>query len=206
MAAGANDYRCLASQCVDGHPGVYGSTDGGATWSDTGFGGGVVGILPDLPGFVWGSRDNAGQLAGGDLALAWSVGDDVYYGFIAFNNVGCTAGGVYISRSSDGGTTWGASVRVRANSNTEFHDKEYMAVDNNPGSPFFGRLYMSWTQFRSLWCGGSIIAAVIVLSYSDDGGATWSSPLTVNSSLDRCNQGSIPAVGSNEYTLVWGRS
>jgi subtilisin family serine protease len=204
LVAGANDYRCLAATCSDGHPGVYRSTNEGASWSDAGVGGGVAGILPDPPGFIWGSRNTSGELAGGDPALAWGLGNDVYYGFIAFNDVASSAGGVYVSKSTDAGLTWGAPVLVQANSETEFQDKDYVAIDGNPGSPFSGRVYMSWTRFQNSTHGGRAIAAPIVLSYSDNG-AAWSSPKVVSAPGSSCNQGSIPAVAPDAtlYVAWW---
>lgn len=204
LAAGANDYRCLTSTCGDTHPGVYRSTDGGISWADAGLGGGVVGILPEPPGFAWGSRETAGELAGGDPTLAWGPGTDVYYGFIAFNDVACSAGGIYVSRSADAGATWATPVQVQANSDSEFQDKPYVAVDSTPGSPFFGRIYVSWTRFESLSCGGPRVASPIVLSYSDDG-AHWSSPRTISTAGSSCNQGSIPAIGADGslYVAWW---
>jgi hypothetical protein len=202
LAAGSNDYRAFAPAFSDGHPGVYFSVDGGASWSDGG-GGPVPGILPAPAGFVWGSRGVSGQLAGGDPSLAGGPGSDVYYGFIAFNNVSCSDGGVYIARSSDAGATWTTPVRVRANSGTEFQDKSYVAVDAIPGSPYSGRVYVSWTRFQTLSCGGTLSAAPIALSYSS--GVSWSSPRTVSATGSTCNQGSVPAVGvdGDVYVAWW---
>src|SRR6266403_2037231 len=51
-------------------------------------------------------------------------------------------------------------------------DRESGWADNNPSSPFFGRLYISWNDF--------IIGQGALMSiHSTDGGATWSSPATV---------------------------
>ncbi len=52
-------------------------------------------------------------------------------------------------------------------------DRESGWADNNPSSPFFGRLYISWNDFNQA------NANIFVIS-STDGGATWSSPHMVS--------------------------
>ena len=47
-------------------------------------------------------------------------------------------------------------------------DRESMWVDNNPDSPFYGRMYISWNNFAA---GGRLSA-----TYSDNG-TTWSTPV-----------------------------
>jgi hypothetical protein len=51
-------------------------------------------------------------------------------------------------------------------------------ADNNPASPFYGRMYVSWNDFG---VGGGAIRT----SYSTDGGATWSAPVQVFGSFRR---------------------
>jgi hypothetical protein len=55
--------------------------------------------------------------------------------------------------------------------NSGADDRESGFADNNPSSPFFGRLYISWNDFG---IGGTLSA-----TFSTDGGATWHSPVTV---------------------------
>src|SRR5436189_607300 len=52
-------------------------------------------------------------------------------------------------------------------------DRESGWADNNPASPFFGRLYISWNDFNQP-------NANIFSIHSTDGGATWSSPAMVS--------------------------
>ena len=51
-------------------------------------------------------------------------------------------------------------------------DRESGWADNNPSSPFFGRLYISWNDFN-------IGQGALMSIHSTDGGATWSAPTTV---------------------------
>src|SRR6266536_1689699 len=53
-------------------------------------------------------------------------------------------------------------------------DRESGWADNNPSSPFFGNMYISWNDFNF----GN---ADIFVVRSTDGGATWSSPIHVSS-------------------------
>lgn len=63
-------------------------------------------------------------------------------------------------------------------------DKEFVAVDNNPASPYYGRIHLVWIDFNA----GARIYAI----YSDDA-STWSSPVALSSSAASV-QGAWPAV------------
>ena len=52
-------------------------------------------------------------------------------------------------------------------------DRESGWADNNPSSPFFGRMYISWNDFDQP-------NANIFVTFSSDGGATWHSPVMVS--------------------------
>ncbi|HWO70064.1 MAG TPA: sialidase family protein [Actinomycetota bacterium] len=102
-------------------------------------------------------------------------------------------GDVSVSRSLDGGITWEPPVTVfqgqgaglgPANS-AVFWDKEFIAVDNWPGSPYFGRIYVTATRFlNGLF--GSYAESPIYISWSDDGGLTWSAPKEISGSHPSC--------------------
>ena len=52
-------------------------------------------------------------------------------------------------------------------------DRESGYADNNPSSPFFGRMYISWNDF-------SVGGGALFVTYSSDNGNTWHSPISVN--------------------------
>ena len=52
-------------------------------------------------------------------------------------------------------------------------DRESGWSDNNPASPFFGRMYVSWNDFN---VGGG----ALFVTYSSDNGGTWHAPITVS--------------------------
>lgn len=70
---------------------------------------------------------------------------------------------VLVSRSADGGLTWGAPVTVAATGN--FLDKNWTRCDNTPSSPHYGNCYTEFddnTQYD-----------LVQMSTSTDGGLTW---------------------------------
>ena len=77
-------------------------------------------------------------------------------------------------------------------------DRESGWSDNNPASPFFGRMYVSWNNFA---VGGGALQVV----RSTDNGGTWSPPVTVVNTFIRDVQitgdsanGTIYIAGMNE--------
>ena len=72
----------FADAIDDFAPGVARSIDGGQTWSAPAGGA----ILPDPPGFAWGNRSVAAQLAAGDSAVAWGLSNVVYFATLGFHD------------------------------------------------------------------------------------------------------------------------
>src|SRR5262245_19948808 len=80
IASNPSDFRQLVAGFADQSngdfaPGVSISPDGGGNWSPAS--GGAV--LPDPPGFTWGVRALASNLAGGDAAVVWGLGNTVFF-------------------------------------------------------------------------------------------------------------------------------
>jgi hypothetical protein len=57
--------------------------------------------------------------------------------------------------------------------NSTLDDRESGWADNNPSSPFFGRMYVSWNDFDS--------NGALKVTFSTDNGATWHSPVQLAS-------------------------
>ena len=57
-------------------------------------------------------------------------------------------------------------------------DRESGWVDNNPSSPFFGRMYISWNDFNVFSCGNNL--GCLFATSSSDNGVTWSTPVQVS--------------------------
>ena len=71
---------------------------------------------------------------------------------------------VLVSRSTDGGKTFGAPVAVDA-PGTQFFDKNWTTCDTTPTSPFYGNCY---TEFDNAG-----LNDLVQMSTSSDGGLTW---------------------------------
>jgi hypothetical protein len=156
------------------------SNDGGATW--------VRGSLPGVTKFF-----GAGPF---DRASDPSVAFDARHGAWLISSLvlretssGPVGLGVVVSRSFDGGRTWGSPVTVNLGGSA---DKNWIVCDNNSASPFFGRCYSEWDVPSS----GDLVR----MSTSTNGGLSWSSPL---SSADGARGlGGQPVVQPNGTVIV----
>jgi hypothetical protein len=174
--------RVLALYQEDRFPSVGGaraltfalSTDGGRHWNE--------GLLPRLTTASGGTLDRAS-----DPWIAFGTGHTVYCSGLAFDDADAL-GGIYVSASNDGGATWGDPVQVHAQSVEAIDDKDAMAVDDDPHSPYFGRVYVGWDISPS-----SGVEQTLVMAHSSDGGRTFSSPATIFD--QQGNIGVIPLVG-----------
>jgi hypothetical protein len=113
---------------------------------------------------------------------------------------------VIVSYSDDNGATWSAPVVGMAKSaRAVFNDKNWLTVDGTSTSPWFGRLYLTWTQFRSNTVTGNGSEPVMV-SVSPDGGLTFGAPKQLspagNNGTGNGRQGSSSTVGPDGTTYV----
>jgi len=181
-AVPANDCSFFPGVGTDG---VYTSSDGGASWTNRGLlpgfsdNGGSLQSDGD-PRIVYGpSPDGRGSFAGARAAHAFVNGARAYYAGLAEFAPGSQQGNqapelLTVSTSDDNGTGWSNPVIAANGHGFKFNDKEDVWADKNPNSPFFGRVYVSWTQFR-----GSVFTFFgepVMVAFSDDGGRTWTAP------------------------------
>ena len=170
---------------------MYASSNGGASWNDVG-GGTTLG---------------PGTLVAGDPSTAFGPDGAAYSVCIGFDR-GDPTTSIYVSRSTDLQTIQfrGFVVFDLLGGNDPtfeyINDKPFVAVDTRPGSPYVGRIYVSWTRFKFNRITGAYIESPIVLSYSDNGGLTWTGPNRVGSPTQNIDQGSVPTPGPDGQVYV----
>src|ERR1700730_991028 len=163
-----NDSR-TAGSCYSG---VSYSTDNGATWHAS-------------SAFCTGHGTNYGDpIVVYNAALGmWFAGD------LANGCGGGIPGGIGLWTSPDG-VTW--TVGACAHTSTS-DDRESMWVDNNPASPHYGRMYISFNNFAQ--------SQQIQVTYSDNG-TTWSAPVNVTNTFIRDIQLTGDLQGSGNVYLA----
>jgi len=97
---------------------------------------------------------------------------------------------VLVSRSTNGGLTWGKPVVV--NKSGHFNDKNWSVCDDSASSPFFGNCYTEFDNASNL--------NQVQMSTSTDGGKTWGPALTTPDKP--CVIGGQPLVQPNGTVIV----
>jgi hypothetical protein len=224
IAAGAQDFRRareLRAACGgDRWNALYLSTNGGATWSNELVPGFCTDTSPErAESQMFGFSTNT------DPVLVFDDFGNLYYSHIAFNanpartRPPSTSGVLFVStyEVSAAGAEHIETVRVPSGSGlrpdrftagpgaSNFDDKQWMAVDNWPSSPHYGRVYVTWTKFAaqggqsSIWishCGGDTPGEAC----ADD---SWSRGRVVNRPVaGGLVQESFPAVAPNGDVYV----
>jgi hypothetical protein len=210
VVAAANDYVTRTWSCTvgstpcsalgDGYSGTYFSNNGGTTWAGLSSDPAHLGTL--IPGV---ERLTGGQYdAGGDPAVAFDSKGNVYYAGLGFNRTSAP-NTVAVNRGTfdgSGNLTWGSPTFInQTTSPAVLNDKEWIAVDSNPSSPFRDRVYVTYTRFLFNPHTGSFIEAPIQFASSADGGATFSTPVSVSGNV-LFDQGSRPIVGPDGTLYV----
>ena len=204
LLAGSNDYfiTIKGSGIQERVPtGFFTSFDGGHTWTD--------GQIP---------MGNGSSGGNGDPSPAF----DAKFGTAhmaqlsaAFPLNAPNAGhiDVSVSTSYDGGLNWKPPVTVDIgqasigpSATGTFLDKEWLVADNNPSSPHYGRLYLSWDRLE--FSKGAFLRSPVDFAYSDDAGKHWSTPIDIsgsNPAFCTANQGPAgPAGACDESFFSYG--
>lgn len=128
---------------------VYYSNDFGVNWNKSSFSN-----MPSIPGNT--------SIGGGDPVLAYDDSNRVYMSWIDISvkgtNLNDAYWGLYWAWSDDNGQTWnfdttqvieesqGSLSGGSANFDGPLSDKQWMAVDRNPSSPYYNDLYICYTE------------------------------------------------------------
>jgi hypothetical protein len=205
-----------------GTNGIYTSTDAGATWTNLGLLPGYTdtgtSVAPSAhalatsapagslvsdgdPVIVFGPKPSAnGTFSYEDGARAY------YEGLASYSSAGRPgnqlAEQIAVSISDDYGASWYDPIVAAHSNGNVFNDKNDIWADRNPHSPFFGRVYATYTEFRSI----PSTAEPVVVVYSTDGGLTWSKQNQVSSAYNNRSrggrQGSVVRTGPDGTVYV----
>ncbi len=156
------------------------STNGGATWTH-GF----------LPSSTVNAHPRGIYLRASDASVAFDAKHNVWMiSWLGIKNPATGPVDVLVSRSTDGGLTFGAPVVVNASG--DFNDKNWTACDDTASSPFFGNCYTEFDDFTLL--------NRVQMSTSTDGGLTWGAAKTTPDHT--CVIGGQPLVQPNGTVIV----
>ncbi|MGI9091964.1 MAG: sialidase family protein [Mycobacteriales bacterium] len=140
--------------------------DGGASWHHR-----------PLPGVA---KIQGGQYDGGsDPAVTFGPDGTAYVSTLLLSNACPNAIGV--SKSTDGGMTFSDPQVVDSDpdcDNNHGDDKETIAVDTSPHSPYYGRVYVFWTSLQ-LQTATLPAGSPQYVRWSDNNGANWSPKVRV---------------------------
>ncbi|MBV9099031.1 MAG: exo-alpha-sialidase [Frankiaceae bacterium] len=141
---------------------------------------------------TWGTARQYWQ-AGGDTSVAWDTKGNAYISCQTFNRgAGVSpnpdqSSAFYVFRSTgNGGASWNFPGRPTTEANDTggtgavLEDKAYMTIDDNRGSPYQDRIYVTWTEFAA---DGT---AYIYEVHSSDYGETFSPRVLVSADSPLC--------------------
>ena len=180
--AAANDY-------VSGGVWIGTTHDGGQTWASQR-------LAPTT---------SAGQTClGGDPSVTYSVRDRAFYLAQLCFLTGAPDSEVDVYQSTDDGVTWSPGSLVVSNRSgsavdgSVFYDKDWVAVDNNRSSKFYGRLYVTYVKFHLMLPSGRSDYCPLQLASTDHFGGSWTHTGVVPDGLGDtgpgANQFAVPVV------------
>jgi hypothetical protein len=183
MVSSSNDYRRGDANCYS-----YYSGDGGRSWQDS------TPPMGFTRGTAFGGAARQYWQAGGDTSVAWDTKGNAYLSCQMFmrgaavSNNPDESSAFYVFRSTgSGGASWNFPARPVAELNDvagagdALLDKQYMTIDDQRGSPFQDRIYVTWTLFAP---DGT---AYIYEAYSRDYAESFSAPKLVSTTSALCS-------------------
>ncbi len=180
VIAGSNEIQRLPMRAMF-------STDGGSSFTGV-----------DLP--LPAPLTNNGFDFGSDPGVAFDSNGNAYYSYIVvfFSNGGGINGTeMAVARSTDSGKSWKATYFAPQTGSGQFNDKPMITVDT--GSAHHNRVYVAWdnaTGNSSSDKNGNNV----VLAHSDNGGLTFSSPVSVSGPFT----GKTGGIGADPYVTSNG--
>jgi hypothetical protein len=150
IVAGANDDEMLVRGMK-----VYRTSNGGATWATR--------HLP-VP-------EHDQMVSGGDPVVVPDEAGGFYYSFLSYDFT-FSWSDIQFAHSTDG-VNWElrSPVVQREDPTSILEDKQWVAVDRDPQSPYFGRIYVVWNRYEL-----DLGSSRPLISWSDDRALTWTEP------------------------------
>jgi hypothetical protein len=183
VLAGSNEIQRLPMRAMA-------SFDGGSTFTGV-----------DLP--LPPPRTQNGFDFGSDPGVAFDSDGNAYYSYIVvFFSAGGAINGteMAVARSSDGGLTWTATYFNLNTGESHFNDKPMITVDTGSGGfHHHNRVYVAWDN-ASGYSSSELNGNNVLLSYSDDGGVTFSDPVSVSGNFT----GRTGGIGADPYVAANG--
>ncbi len=168
------------------------NTETKEVWIDTSMDGGLTWINTHIP------MPDTEQPQQSDPVVTFSDDNHVFITVIAYSQSGGGSTVVAVATSSDGGLTW-PTPAVKLDEQLNNSDKEWTAIDLNPSSLYYHRLYTTWTNFN-------FNQPTFVEKWSSDNGATWNPPdpnyVTVSYGSSDNGQFSMPVVLPNGNVIA----
>jgi hypothetical protein len=186
VIAGANEIQRLPMRAMA-------SFDGGATFTGV-----------DLP--LPPPRTQNGFDFGSDPGVAFDSNGNAYYSYIVvFFSTGGSINGteMAVAHSTDGGLTWTATYFNENTGKSQFNDKPMITVDTGSGGfHHHNRVYVAWdnASFISGSSSSEKNGNNVILSHSDDGGVTFSDPVSVSGNFI----GRTGGIGADPYVATDG--
>ncbi|MGI8846908.1 MAG: sialidase family protein [Candidatus Dormibacteria bacterium] len=133
------------------------TTDGGKTY--------VSGVLPGITKEQGGKWDRVSDV---NIAYNAKAGMWLASSLAILEQNGTAVGAAIIENRSKDGITWEPATSIIEAPAGSFFDKNWIACDNNPGSPHFGNTYLVFDDNGQ--------QDLVQVMASSDVGATWSTP------------------------------
>jgi hypothetical protein len=110
---------------------------------------------------------------------------------------------IVVQRSSDGGKSFTDGVGVGYNG--QMQDKPWASFDQHPKSPYYNRMYVSWTRFDEYQSAKPSDSSRIYLSFSQNKGDSFSEAVRVSDLAGDCLDENETVEGATTASLTDGR-
>ena len=154
------------------------SRDGGMTWQRA--------LIPNLTSAAGGTYVRAS-----DPVAAIGRDGTMYLNNLSARTTNFSLVDLTVSRSTDGGATWSQPLVAFSPPDAQtFPDKNWVAINQHPGTATSNRLVVTYTAFTSN-AAGQATGNNVGLVFSDDRGESWTGPFLATPTGDQ-NQGTQP--------------